>query len=189
MTEVLDLNYEELNKKKEILLTIILALISFITPTFLASVIPVHSQLIVGSIVNAMIIISALKIKGFKNIFVITMPSISTIMSGYIFKTASIYMIYMIPFIWLGNFLLLYLYKFLFLKKEKNYFLTGIISILLKVLVIFIGFLILKSFNIFPSKTVNVLEAAMSITQIYTAFIGMLVAYIILILTRYKNVN
>ncbi len=121
--------------KIEIIQTIIIGLIAFLAPTFLAqlikaifgaeSIITANSQLIVGSIVNTAFIICAINIKDWKKIVgVITMPSISTVVSGTIFGTASIYMIYMIPAIWLGNFTLIYAYKMILLGKNKNYFLA-----------------------------------------------------------------
>ena len=107
------------------------------------------------------------------------MPSISTIFSGYIFKTASIYMVYMIPFIWLGNLALIYVYKSLFINKNKNYFLTGIIGIILKVLIIFGFFSLLNICGVFPSKLVPVLKNAMGYIQAITASIGVVLAYFI----------
>ena len=107
------------------------------------------------------------------------MPSISTILSGYVFKSASVYMVYMIPAIWIGNFVLIYAYKWIMLAKEKNYFLAGIIGIITKVLVIAGGFMLLKAFGIFPDKMVNILQTAMTTTQLITASIGTVIAFII----------
>ena len=107
------------------------------------------------------------------------MPSIAAILGGYVFKTASVYMVYMIPAIWLGNFALVYSYKFIMLAKEKNYFLAGIVGIVIKVAIIFGGFSILKAFGIFPNKLVSTLQVAMSSTQAITATIGMLISFVI----------
>lgn len=105
------------------------------------------------------------------------MPSISAILGGYVFKSASVYMVYMIPAIWLGNFAIVYLYKALLLNKKINYFITGIISIAVKVGIIFLGFNILKLFGVFPPKMVQNLQNAMSWTQALTATIGMFITY------------
>ena len=107
------------------------------------------------------------------------MPSISTILSGYVFGTASVYMVYMIPAIWLGNFALIYAYKFIMLNKNKNYFLAGVIGIIAKVLVIFGCFQLLNAFSFFPAKLVNNLSTAMGMTQLITATIGMIISFII----------
>ena len=104
-----------------------------------------------------------------KIVGIITMPSISTIVSGYVFASASVYMIYMIPAIWLGNLALIYFYKLILLEKKKNYFLAGVLGILVKVFVIFGFFEILNAFGIFPAKLVTNLQMAMGLTQLITA--------------------
>ena len=112
------------------------------------------------------------------------MPSVSTILSGYVFKTASPYMAYMIPAIWIGNFLLIYSYKLLFVSKNKNYILASIVGIALKVAVIFGILSILKLFGIFPEKLISNLQVAMSTTQLITATIGAVITYIIYIVEK-----
>lgn len=69
--------------------------------SFIAS----HSQIIVGSIVNIALIVTAINLKGWKKIAgIITLPSISAILGGYVFKTSAVYMCYMIPAIWVRKF-------------------------------------------------------------------------------------
>lgn len=178
------------SEKVDILQTISIGLIAFLVPTFLAqlikaifgtqSIITSYSQIIVGSVVNTALIVSAINIKGWKKIIgIITMPSISTIVSGYVFGTASVYMLYMIPAIWLGNFALIYAYKYILLGKNKNYFLTSVVGIVVKVLIIFASFECLNVFKIFPAKMVDNLQTAMGITQLITATIGMIIAFAI----------
>ena len=186
--KVLNKTIGDFSKKADIIQTIILALVAFLAPTFLAqlikeifgvqSIITSNSQIIVGSIVNTALIISAINVKGWKKIAaIVTMPSVSTIMSGYIFKTASVFMVYMIPAIWLGNFALIYAYKFLMIGKNKNYVLSGIVGIIAKVAIIFGCFSLLSVFGIFPEKVSNTLKVAMSSTQAITATIGMSIAF------------
>lgn len=176
------------SERIDIIQTIIIGLIAFLVPTYLAQLINVvfgaqsaiasHSQIIVGSIVNTALIVSAINVKGWKKIIgVVTMPSISTILSGYVFKTASVYMTFMIPAIWLGNFALIYAYKLIMLNKNQKYFLAGIIGIIVKVAVIFCSFQLLNVFGIFPSKLVTNLQTAMGMTQLITASIGTIIAF------------
>ena len=107
------------------------------------------------------------------------MPSISTILSGYVFGTASVYMVYMIPAIWIGNFALIYSYKFLMLGKNKHYFLAGIVGIIVKVAIIFALFNLINLFGVFPEKLVENLRNAMGMTQLITATLGIIVAFLI----------
>lgn len=185
---VLEKNMYDLSKVSDVIQTILIFLIALLVPTFVPSllktifgaqsIIGVNSQLIVGSIVNIALITAAINVKGWKKIAgIVTMPSISTILSGYVFGTASVYMVYMIPAIWLGNFAIVYLFKLLLLKEHKNYLLAGMLSVLAKVGVIFLGFNILKAVGIFPEKLVSTLQVAMSSTQLITATIGMVASF------------
>ena len=187
---VLNRSMRDFSKTIDILQIILICIGALIVPTFLgmaikaifgaSSVITSNSQIIVGSIVNTALIVTAINVKGWKKIIaIITLPSISTILSGYVFKSASVYMAYMIPAIWIGNFAIVYLYKKLLLKKNLNYFLTGIIAIVVKVAIIFGGFSLLNAFGVFPEKLVQNLQVAMGSTQAITATIGMLIAYTI----------
>lgn len=187
---VLNKTMYDFSKKADLIQAIIIGLIAFLVPTFLVqlinaifgaqSIVATNSQIIVGSIVNSALIFSAINVKGWKKIIgVVTMPSISTILSGYVFKSASVYMVYMIPAIWVGNFVLIYAYKLIMLEKNKNYFLAGVVGIIAKVLVIFGCFEILNLFNIFPDKLVANLQKAMGLTQLITASIGTLIMFIV----------
>lgn len=187
---VLNKTMYDFSKGVEIMQAIILGLIALLVPTFLAkliasvfgatSVITQNSQLIVGSVVNTALIFAAINLKGWKKIIgIVTMPSVSTILSGYVFKSASVFMAYMIPAIWIGNFVLIYAYKKIMVEKKKNYFLAGVVGVILKVLVIFAGFELLNVFGVFPQKLVGTLQTAMSTTQAITATIGVLITFVI----------
>jgi hypothetical protein len=180
----------DFSKQSDIIQTVILFLLALLTPTFLGqilksvfgatSVVATNSQIIIGSIVNTALIMTAINLKGpAKIIGIVTMPSISTILSGYVFNTASVYMVYMIPAIWLGNFAIIYAYKMILLAKKKNYFLAGIVGIIVKVAIIFGIFNIIKAFGVFPEKLVTNLQKAMGATQAITATIGMFIAFVI----------
>jgi hypothetical protein len=190
MESIINKRVKDFSKNADLIQTISIFLLALLVPTFLGqliknifgaqSIITQNSQLIVGSIVNTALIMSAINLKGWKKILgVVTMPSISTMLSGYVFKSASVYMVYMIPAIWIGNFVLVYMYKLLMLSKEKHYFLAGIVGIVSKVIVIAGGFMLLKAFNIFPEKLVTTLQTAMTTTQVITASIGMFIAFAI----------
>ena len=198
MEGIIKQTVKDFSKLSEVVQTIIIALLSFLVPTFLAqlikaifganSVITTNSQLIVGSIVNTALVVTALNLKGWtKTLFVVTMPSISTIMSGYVFKSASVYMVYMIPAIWLGNFALVMAFKYIMLTKKKPYFLSAALGIVCKVAIIFGFFMILKAFNVFPEKLVTNLQTAMSLTQAITATIGCVIGFAIYMLEKSRK--
>lgn len=194
---VLNRSIRDYSKTMEAFQIILIGIGALLVPTFLAkllniafganSIIASNSQIIVGSIVNTVLIVTAINIKGWKKIVgIITLPSISAILGGYVFKTASVYMCYMIPAIWLGNFALVYLYKKLLLEKQKNYFLSGITGIIVKVTIIYLSFSAINIFGIFPQKLVQNLQTAMGLTQAVTATVGMIVAYTVYIANKEK---
>ena len=187
---IINKRVKDFSKGIDIMQTILIFLIALLVPTFLGgilskifgstSVISTNSQLIVGTIVNAALVVSAINLKGWAKILgVVTMPSISTILSGYVFGTASVYMVYMIPAIWIGNFALIYSYKFLMLGKNKHYFLAGIVGIIAKVAIIFALFNLINLFGVFPEKLVENLRNAMGMTQLITATLGVIAAFVI----------
>lgn len=190
MGEIINKRARDFSKAADAIQTILIYLVALFTPLFLAqliksvfgatSVITQNSQLIVGSVVNTALILTAINLKGWKNILgVVTMPSVATILGGYVFKSASTLMVYMIPAIWIGNFVLVYAYKAIMISKEKNYFLAGIAGVITKVAVIAAGFFVLKAFGVFPNKMVATLQAAMTTTQLITASIGTVIAFVI----------
>ena len=186
-TGVLSKTAYDFSKKVDVIQTIIIVLLAFLVPTFLGKLLSVvfgvqsfvatNSQLIVGSIVNCALVVSAINLKGWKKIlFVVTMPSVSTIASGYIFGPLSMPMIYMIPAIWVGNFALILAFKFLMLNKKQNYFLAGAVGIIVKVAIIFGYFSVLNAFGVFPAKAVATLQKSMSLIQLITATVGTILA-------------
>lgn len=187
---IINKRVKDFSKGIDIIQTILIFLIALLVPTFFGrilskifgstSVISTNSQLIIGTIVNIALVVSAINLKGWAKILgVVTMPSISTILSGYVFGTASVYMVYMIPAIWLGNFALIYSYKLLMLGKNKHYFLAGIVGIIVKVAIIFALFNLNNLFGVFPEKLVTTLSTAMGTTQLITATLGVILAFII----------
>ncbi len=187
---VINQRVHDFSKSIDIIQTILIYLIALLVPTFLGellknvfpatSIVVTKSQLIIGSMVNASLIVTAMNLKGWAKILgVVTMPSISTILGGYVFKTASVFMVYMIPAIWVGNFALVYAYKKILVQKNKNYFIAGIVGIVIKVAIIFGAFSILNLIGIFPPKLVTNLQTAMGMTQGITATVGMIIAFVI----------
>lgn len=187
---IINKRVKDFSKGIDIIQTILIFLIALLVPTFFGrilskifgstSVISTNSQLIIGTIVNATLVTAAINLKGWAKILgIVTMPSISTILSGYVFGIASTYMVYMIPAIWLGNFVLIYSYKLLMLGKNKHYFLAGIVGIIVKVAIIFALFNLINLFGVFPEKLVENLRNAMGMTQLITATLGIIVAFVI----------
>lgn len=189
-----------LSKKNEIVQIIVLSIFIFLVPMIIPQVLttvfginsPIasNSQYVVGTIVNTVLITVGLNVKGWKQIVgLITLPSISAMSSGLIFKTANIYSVYMIPAIWLGNFAFIYLYRKLAVQKNLNYILTSIISILTKASIIYLGFRIFTIATIIPNagKIFTALNFSMGINQIITASIAAVIGFGISKYFNYKT--
>lgn len=139
------------------------------------SAIASNSQIVVGSIVNTALIMAGINMKGLKKILLIaTLPSLSAIGSGYIFGSLTKVTIFMVPGIWLGNFSLIMLMKYLYVNKKINYAVSAIISIAVKVTIIFGVLNMWMAFSVLPSAgtIANTLRNTMGLTQAITATIG-----------------
>lgn len=187
---VLEKRICDFTKSIDIMQIIVICFCSLVVPTFVPqwlkaifgaqSFIGSNAQLIVGTIVNTALITAAINLKGWKKIVgIVTLPSISNLLGGYVFETSSPFMTYMIPAIWIGNFALVYAYKLILVSKQKNYFLAGIIGVIVKVAIIFVYFNTLNIFGIFPEKVATMFKVAMGSTQAITATCGVVVSSMI----------
>lgn len=155
-----------LNKKY--LNSIMIIFGAFLVPCFLEQIINLGSykQLIIGSIVNT----SLLFYKGNKKVLVSMLPSSASICSGLLFTGLTKYSILLIPFISFGNYLIM--------SINKNTLIDYIKSIVLKVGVIYFGFLLMSNLFNYPDKVRTVLSTSMGYYQLITASIGCLIYFI-----------
>ena len=152
----------------ELIEMFVYSLIAFFVPFFIG-----QPQLVVGTIVNAMLITSALDIRGAKLLPVILLPALATLSRGLVFGPFTIYLLYLIPFIWIGNSLLIFTFKLFNLKKNNNYFITLFLGSLIKS-----GFLFAITYVLFLFGIVPVIFlTAMGLLQLGTAIAGGLIAY------------
>jgi len=127
-------------------------------------------QLLVGSIVNFLLMLAAIQYKDYKIMIPLVMlPSIAAVMHGVMFWSFSIFLVYMMPAIWLGNFLLVRSIHHL-----KSRFFGILIWWIAKVLVIFLITYILTYFWILPGFFLK----TMGMIQIFTFLIGWTFAYV-----------
>ena len=195
MSNILHKTWFNFTEREEIRDSIILGLLGFIFPLFLGkliglifgaeSMVTSNTQLIIGTIINSMLVVSAFNLTGFRRLWgIIMLPSIATVCSGLLFGPFSMNMVWMMPAIWLGNFAFVYMYKYFFVHREWNYFITGLIAIIVKVFIIFGVFSILNACGVFPSASVDMLKYSMGAVQGMTGVFGVLLGY--LIVTSYK---
>ena len=195
MSKVLHKTWFNFSEKEELRDSIIMSVLAFLIPLFLGklihlafgaeSLVTSNTQIIVGTIINSLLVVSAFNLTGFKRLWSIVMlPSIATICSGLLFGPFSMNMVWMMPAIWLGNFAFVYAYKYFFVYREFNYFLTGLFAIIIKVLIIFGVFSILNACGVFPKVAVDALKYSMGVVQTMTGIFGVFLGY--LVVTSYK---
>ena len=132
----------KLKSNQEMFEITIYTIISFFLPLMVG-----HPQIIVGIIVNAMLITSALNIKGYKIIPVIIAPALGALSRGILFGPFTVFLVYMIPFIWIGNSVLVFTFKALNLNKKLNYWITLLVGSMTKALFLFSIAFILSVFK------------------------------------------
>jgi hypothetical protein len=149
---------------------VLLSVIVFFLPFVLG-----HPQILVGVIVNAMLIVGATYLKGHKMLPLILLPSLGVLTAGILFGTYTIFLLYLIPLIWLGNAVYVYVYKHVSFKEERGWrsqiLGVGVASIL-KAGLLFGATFVLVQLSIVPS----VFLTAMGVLQLTTALIGGILA-------------
>lgn len=76
---------------------------------FLLPLVLAWPQLLVGTLVNVLLITVAMRYKSYKILIPFVMlPSIAAVVHGALFGSFSVFLVYMMPAIWIGNFLLVY---------------------------------------------------------------------------------
>jgi hypothetical protein len=134
-----------------------------------------HPQFVVGTLVNAMLITAALNIRGHKLLPVVVLPSIGVLTAGLIFGSLTVFLVYLLPFIWAGNVILIYTFKIMKLHMKKNYLAAMVAGAALKSGFLFLSALILFKLGLIPA----IFLTAMGIIQLTTALSGGAAAYIL----------
>lgn len=132
-----------------------------------------HPQIVVGVIVNAFLISAALKLGKYAVLPIVITPTLGVLSRGIIFGPYTPFLLYMIPFIWAGNYLLVYIFRKLKVQKNLNYWLTLGVGAGVKAGFLFAIASILFYFGIVPALFLT----AMGIFQLITAVLGGVVAF------------
>jgi hypothetical protein len=149
--------------------------VEFLLYSFVAFAVPfclAQPQLVVGSIVNAALILAALNLKNYKILPIILLPSFAVLTRGLIFGPFTYLLVFTMPFIWIGNLMLVYSIKYFYTTKKMNRYLVIALSIALKVAFLYTTALILIRLGILP----KVFAISMGVFQLYTAIIGTVIA-------------
>ena len=116
------------------------------------------SQIVTGIIVNTLLFISARRIEKNRQIFLAALPSLGAISHGVLFGAFTIYLVYFLPFIWIGNYFLMRI------AKSSNF----LIAALTKSTFLFLIAYVFVSLHIVP----KIFLTAMGVLQLVTALVG-----------------
>lgn len=128
-------------------------------------------QLFTGTIVNALLYLIALKIAGYKSVFFATLPSIGALAHGVLFGSTTLFLYYLLPFIWVSNVLLMK--SFIEFKKTLSMPLSVVISAFVKAAFLYAVASLMVHAHIIP----QLLLLPMGPIQFVTAFTGGMIAY------------
>jgi len=154
------------NKEKDKLIRISsYGILLFLIPILLSH------QLLVGVIVNALIIRASFD-HSLKKVFILCLlPSLAVVTTGLLFDTLTSFLLWVMPFIWISNFIIAYVSKKLFLSKEKNFFLSTTIASIAKTIFLFVSVTILFLLGFVPVAFLT----AFGILQLVTAQSGAII--------------
>ena len=133
-----------------------------------------HPQELVGVIVNATLVLSAIEF-GFnkKTVPLLFAPSLGVLARGLIFGPLTPFLLIMLPFIWISNAIIVFGISKIFKEKDTNYGIALGISALAKSGFLFGTASILVSAAVLPAMFLT----AMGIIQLYKALVGGAVAF------------
>ena len=151
-----------------------ITLYTLYTLSFLIPLLISKPQLLVGSAINLLITYSTLKYGFKKTLPILLTPSLVATGTGLLFGGATLFLVYLMPFIMISNILLSYS-----ISKKKN-ILGILIGIFLKVIFLYTATYILVQTIGLPS----IFLTSMGLMQIYTALIGGSIGFGIFLLTR-----
>lgn len=150
----------------------VLFLAIFVIPFFFKS-----PQFVIGTIVNFLLIVSFSRF-GLRKIYpAFFLPSIATYLSGTIFGGATIFLLYIMPFIVFSNFSYTYLFNKIKIKGVNILISSGF-----KAIFLFLSALVLHKTVGLPALFLT----TMGINQFFTAFTGATLAFFFLQIQKGK---
>jgi len=132
-----------------------------------------HQQLLVGTIVNTAIIMCAVRLKWKHALPVILMPSLGVVAAGALFGSLTPFLVFLVPFIWIGNALLAFVFKHF---AKESYTFRALAGASFKSAFLGTATIALALLSLVPSA----LLLPMSVVQFATALSGSVAAFIAL---------
>lgn len=172
--------FEQMNKlvqERRFITSTIIEYAEFAILCLLAAGIPLllrHPQMLVGVTVNFALIMTAVNVRGWQKVVpLVVLPSVAAAVGGFLFGSFTMYLLYLIPVIWLGNASLVFLMKYLHVQKRMPFLAVLPVAGGVKMLILVSVTFILVTMGILPSLFLT----AMGLMQLVTAIGGGLIAF------------
>ncbi|MBN2517427.1 MAG: hypothetical protein JXB14_01130 [Candidatus Altiarchaeota archaeon] len=144
-------------------------LVGFLVPFTLG-----HPQVLVGTVVNATLVLAAMEMRSFKHIGpLILAPGIAVLSRGLVFGPFTPYLVLMLPFIWVGNAILVLGIRALYVERGLNYLGSLTVSAVAKSGFLFSAAFFLVSLSAVPALFLT----TMGSIQLLTALLGGLLGF------------
>ena len=149
---------------------------SFFIPFFVSG-----PQLLTGTLVNTILFLFVSQTTSKKTFPIAILPSIGAVLNGVLFGKFTVFLLFFLPFIWVGNYTLIYSFKLLL--KKTTFFISTLISSILKFIILFSVAYLFTTTKIVPVIFLQL----MGLFQLYTALIGGILALGIHTIITKKN--
>ncbi|MEK7177384.1 MAG: hypothetical protein AAB705_00990 [Patescibacteria group bacterium] len=123
-------------------------------------------QLLTGTLVNCLLILGIKFVDKKNHLFISILPSIAAVLNGLVFGKFTIFLVYFLPFIWLGNFVLIK--SIIYLRERLPLSLSIILSVVLKTIILYLTAIFYFKFNFVP----EIFLTAMGVFQLATGIAG-----------------
>lgn len=123
-------------------------------------------QLLTGTLVNCLLILGIKFVDKKNHLIIAALPSVAAVLNGLVFGKFTIFLVYFLPFIWIGNFILIK--SIIYLKEKYSLSLSIILSVIFKTIVLYITALIYFKFKLVP----EIFLTAMGAFQLITGVMG-----------------
>lgn len=140
--------------------------VSFFVPFFVTG-----PQLLTGSLVNTLLFLSVYFFDRNKALPLLILPSIGAVGNGLLFSTFTPFLLYFLPFVWGGNFILLRVFEYTHTRQSPAVAIG--VSSVLKAAFLFAAASIYVGYRIVPGLFLQ----AMGLFQLVTAVVGGITAY------------
>lgn len=163
-----------LNTSWSLRIDTILPILAFSIPLLISG-----PQLLTGSLVNTLLFIASDRRTNRNSLYILSLlPSLGALSNGLLFGKFTPYLVFFIPFIWIGNMVLIL--SFDRVRSRMTFPFAIIIPSLFKTAILFLSAQILVRTHFAP----NAFISSMGAVQLITALIGGTLAYVLIKIAR-----